>query len=93
MSPEKIASLVKEAIAQQQQMAPQKPETRVQFDSNTNSPFVVTFSKRGFAIDDTRLSFEVLEDAISKEYLITLKSGLTLDAVKMQKILKYKNLY
>jgi len=92
---EKILSLVKEAMAQAPPpaQAPQKSETRVQFDSHTDNPFVAVFSQRGFSIDGTRLSFETLEDAISKEYSITLNTGLVLDAVRMQKIVKYKNLY
>lgn len=89
---ENIMRLVNEAL-------PQKPKrtgsTRVQFDTKTEAPWTATFSQRGFSIDGTRLSFELLEDAISKNYVITLNSGqgLVLDAVKMQKILKYKDLY
>jgi hypothetical protein len=93
---DKIIQLVHEAMVKSQQpgvQTPKKPSTNVQFDSQTESPFIVTFSQRGFSIDGTRLSFETLEDAISKEYSITLKNGLQLDAVRMQKILKYKNLY
>lgn len=93
---EKIITLVKEAMAQmpaQSQQSPQRSSTNVQFDSQTANPFIATFSQRGFSIDGTRLSFETLEDAISKEYTITLKNGLVLDAVRMQKILKYKTLY
>lgn len=92
---QKIVSLVKEALAQQPAPVQRKPETTVQFDSQTEQPFVVTFSERGFSIDGTRLSFEALEDALSKEYNITLASGqgIELDAVRMQKILKYKTLY
>jgi len=75
----------------------QKPErkpTKVTFDKSSN-PFSVIFSERGFLIEDTRMSFEELETAISKKYNIVLNngSGLNLDAVKMQKILKYKDLY
>lgn len=89
---ESIVRLVNEAL-------PQKPKrkgsTRVQFDTKTESPWMAIFSQRGFSIDGTRLSFELLEDAISKNYTITLDNGqgMTLDAVKMQKILKYKDLY
>ena len=93
--PKKILDLVKEAIGQAPTQQVRKPETNVQFDAQTENPFVVTFSERGFSIDGTRLSFETLEDAISKEYTITLGSGegRVLDAVLMQKILKYKTLY
>lgn len=75
--------------------APKRKATKVIFDKSTGSPFEVVFSERGFLIDGTRMSFEELETAISKEYNIVLKSGqgLTLDAVKMQKILKYKDIY
>ena len=76
-------------------MQPRKPQTTVQFDSKTPNPFIVVFSERGFLIDGTRMSFEALEDAISKEYDIILNkgNGIHLDAVRMQKILKYKDLY
>ncbi|HUS51372.1 MAG TPA: hypothetical protein VMZ91_14480 [Candidatus Paceibacterota bacterium] len=72
----------------------QKKPTKVIFDKNSQ-PFEVIFSERGFLIEDTRMSFEELETAISKKYNITLNygNGLVLDAVKMQKILKYKDLY
>jgi len=83
-----ILKLVKEALSQMPPQVPQqqarKPETVVQFDSQTESPFAVVYS-----------SFETLEDAISKQYTLTLQNGegLVLDAVAMQKILKYKTLY
>lgn len=69
-----------------------KPK-KVIFDKSTGSPFEVVFSERGFLIEDTRMSFEDLETAISKNYNITLNGGkgTVLDAVKMQKILKYKD--
>ena len=65
----------------------------VKFDTKTKNPFQVKFSERGFSVDDTRLSFELLETAISKNFNITLNGGqgLVLDAVKMQKIMKYKD--
>lgn len=71
---------------------PQKP-TMVIFDKSTGKPWQALFTERGFEIEDTRLSFEELETAISKEYTITLKNGqgMVLDAVKMQKILKRKD--
>ena len=55
--------------------------------------YVVTFSERGFLIGNTRMSFEEIKTAISKEYTITLKDGTVLDAVKMQQILKYEDKY
>lgn len=75
--------------------APKRKPTKVIFDKSTGAPFEVIFSERGFAIEGTRISFEELETAISKNYNITLEGGkgLALDAVKMQKILKYKDLY
>ena len=74
---------------------PTRKPTKVNFDKNSDQPYSVIFSERGFSIDNTRMSFEELETAISKNYNITLDggNGLTLDAVKMQKILKYKDLY
>ena len=63
----------------------------VKFDKNTQRPFDVKFTERGFSIEGTRLSFEALEIALSKNYTITLNNGkgLMLDAIRMQKILKY----
>ena len=74
---------------------PKRKATKVIFDKSTGAPFEVIFSERGFSIEGTRISFEELETAISKDYNITLQSGkgLQLDAVKMQKILKYKEIY
>ncbi|MDG1949702.1 MAG: hypothetical protein P8J32_02665 [bacterium] len=94
----RILEVVKEALNQAPQ-APQqqqrKPETTVQFDSQSDAPFNVVFSERGFSIDGTRMSFETIEDAISKQYTITLDNGQgrVLDGVLIQKILKYKSLY
>lgn len=70
-----------------------KKDVLVRFDTKTNSPFVVKFTDRGFLVGDTRLSFEIIEKAISKQFSLTLKNGLVLTPVKMQKILKYKNRY
>ena len=86
-----IMQMVNEAL----QGIPKKTSTTVEFDTKTDKPWKATFSQRGFSVEGTRLSFELLEDAISKEYVITLSSGqgLVLDAVKMQKLLKYKDLY
>lgn len=72
---------------------PKKASTTVEFDTKTGSPWKVSFSERGFLLGDTRLSFEILHDALRKGYSITLKDGTQLDAVKMQKILKYEDLY
>lgn len=82
-------------IAPTQAPRPKVKPTKVIFDKSTGAPFEVVFSERGFAIEGTRMSFEELETAISKNYNITLDSGkgLSLDAVKMQKILKYKDIY
>lgn len=65
----------------------------VKFDQNTQAPFEAKFTERGFSINGTRLSFEALENALSKNYTITLNNGkgLMLDAIRMQKILKYKD--
>lgn len=68
-----------------------KKDMIVRFDTKTNSPFIVKFTDRGFLVGDTRLSFNLIEKAISKQFSLTLKNGLVLTPVKMQKILKYKN--
>lgn len=65
----------------------------VRFNKGLENEYVVEFSERGFEISDTRMSFEEIKHAISKEYTITLKDGTVLDAVKMQQILKYENLF
>lgn len=73
-----------------------KPEkTIVKFEGNTDHPFNVTFSERGFLIGNTRMSFEDIEEAISKEYNIVLNrgEGLELTQSRMNEILKYKDLY
>jgi predicted nucleic acid-binding Zn-ribbon protein len=72
---------------------PKKKELIVRFDTNTPTPFTVKFTSRGFVVGNTRLSFELLDKAISKQFSVTLKNGLVLTPVKMQKILKYKNRY
>ena len=68
--------------------------TKVVFDKSTN-PFEVQFSERGFEIKGERFSFEFIETALSKNITITLDNGkgITLDRIKMDKILKYKDLY
>lgn len=70
-----------------------KQSFKVQFEKSSGQPFEVFFTERGFKIGETRLSFETIEDAISKNFTITLDGGkgIVLDAVRMQKILKYKN--
>lgn len=70
---------------------PQKKDLIVRFDTKTNFPFIVKFTDRGFLVGDTRLSFDLIERAIAKQFSLTLKNGLVLTPVKMQKILKYKN--
>ncbi len=73
--------------------APKKQIIRVKFDTKTDHPFEAVFSERGFLIGNTRLSFEVIETALSKNFSITLDggAGLVLDAIRMQKLLKYKD--
>ena len=70
-----------------------KPTFKVKFEGSTPSAFEVVFSERGFKIGETRLSFETIEEALSKNFIITLDNGngLVLDAVRMQKILRYKH--
>ncbi len=74
---------------------PSNKVTLVKFDQNSEQPFEVKFSARGFSVDGTRLSFELLEQALSKNFSITLNggTGMVLTPVKMQKIMKYKDLY
>lgn len=92
-----IKDLIKEAVTsfmeQDINPTPSKEATIVKFDSSSPAPWEVKFTERGFLIDGTRLSFEELEHALSKDYSIELNSGMKLNAVKMQAILKYKNLY
>ena len=88
-------TLLNEEFPPSYEEAPQekvKPKG-VRFNPGLQNEYVVTFSERGFLIDNTRLSFEEIENAVSKEYTITLKSGTVLDAVKMQQILKYKDIF
>lgn len=65
----------------------------VKFDKNTQQPFDVKFTKRGFSIEGTRLGFETIENALSKNYIITLNGGkgFVLNPIRMQQILKYKD--
>jgi len=77
-----------------QAVAPiQKDPKMVRFNGGTEAEYQVLFSERGFMMDDTRMSFEEIHNALSKEYIITLKGGTVLDAVKMQQILKYKEMF
>lgn len=92
----KIAQKLKEGILLMKEAVPNgKPLiTKVVFDKSTN-PFEVFFSERGFEIAGERFSFEFIETALSKNITITLDNGkgLMLDRIKMDKILKYKDLY
>lgn len=84
------------AQSEEQPVAKPKPsKSVVKFDSNTDTPYTVTFSERGFSIGGTRLSFETLHNAISKGYNIVLDQGqgLELTPVRMQQILKYEDKY
>lgn len=65
----------------------------IRFNKGLENEYIVTFSQRGFLIGNTRLSFEEIKSAVSKEYIITLKDGTVLDAVKMQQILKYEDIF
>lgn len=84
---------VNRALPQNTIQQPKKKALQVNFDKNTQAPFQVLFSERGFLVNGTRLSFELVETALSKNLMITLDNGagLVLDAIKMQKILKYKD--
>ncbi len=85
-------AMPQQAIIPQQAVIPKKT-LKVTFDSKTAQPYEVSFTERGFLIGNTRLSFEVIETALSKNFNITLDggTGMVLDAIKMQKILKYKD--
>jgi len=97
-----IKEIIMEILKEQETQNPipevKKPKkTVVVFDKSTNNSFKVVFSQRGFVVNDykDRLSFEDLENAIAKNYNIVLDhgNGINLDVIKMNKILKYKNLY
>lgn len=89
--------MVRRNFARMEEQEGDAPVTKktlvVNFDKSSEQPFQVKFTERGFLIGDTRLSFEILEVAISKEFNMVLNNGtgLVLDAVRMQKILKYKD--
>ena len=70
-----------------------KNRVKVVFDKSSSAPWEVIFSERGFLVGDTRLSFEEIKNALSKNYQIVLEggNGLVLDGVKMQSILKYED--
>jgi len=97
---EEISNILKEALLNEEfpssyEAVPQetiKPQA-VRFNPGLETEYIVTFSERGFLLGSTRLSFEEIQNALSKEYTITLKDGTVLDAVKMQQILKYKDKY
>lgn len=82
-------------VATVNQMPVKKVKAKlVKFDKKTETPFEVLFTQRGFLVNNTRFSFEEIETALSKKYNIILDqgNGLVLDAVRMQKILKYKDI-
>lgn len=81
----------KKAISPSQKV--KKKNVIIQFGKGTKYPFYVNFTQRGFLIGETRLSFELLEKALSKNFTITLKDGFVLNNVRMQQILRYKNVY
>lgn len=84
---EQVVTATAEAQAQK------KKPTKVIFDKSSSAPWEVVFSERGFLVGDTRLSFEEIKNALSKNYQIVLDAGngLVLDGVKMQSILKYED--
>lgn len=88
---ESVETNKSEVSIQKQNVEPKKKDMIVRFDTKSNSPFLVKFTDRGFLVGDTRLSFSLIQKAISKQFSLTLKNGLVLTPVKMQKILKYKN--
>lgn len=89
--------LLEEKIGSMAPIEPQskKKPVKVVFDKSSPKAWDVVFSERGFLIDNTRLSFEELKNALSKGYNIALNGGkgLILDAVKMQSIMKYEDLF
>lgn len=93
-----ILRVLKEGIEKMktihEDIAPEINNTKVIFDKSTQ-PFEVEYSERGFEINGVRFSFEFLETALSKKVFIVLDKGqgITLDSVKIEKILKYKYLY
>lgn len=96
---EEISKILREELSEQEfAPAPAAPKKimkpkAVRFNKGLENEYQIIFSERGFLIGGTRMSFEEIENAISKEYTITLKDGTVLDAVKMQQILKYKDMF
>jgi len=92
---QKAMRAVAQSPAPSQEPVSEKPKkkARVIFDKDTDNPYSVTFSERGFDVDGTRLNFDLLKYAISKDFHIKLSGGegLELTPVKMQKILKYED--
>lgn len=90
---EQFASSIAEAQAQSQAQQGKKKPVKVVFDKSSSAPWEVVFSERGFLVGDTRLSFEEIKNALSKNYQIVLDGGkgVVLDGVKMQSILKYED--
>lgn len=89
------APVPSQQVQQTPEARPQRMEKpkAVRFNKGLENEFTIVFSERGFLVGDTRMSFEELEHALSKEYTITTNNGTVLDAVKMQQILKYKDLF
>ncbi len=87
---EKIEQVASAAVETQAQ---KKKPVKVIFDKSSSAPWEVVFSERGFLVGETRLSFEEIKNALSKNYQIVLDAGngLVLDGVKMQSILKYED--
>lgn len=87
---EKIEQVANAAVEAQ---AEKKKPVKVVFDKSSAAPWEVIFSERGFLVGETRLSFEEIKNALSKNYQIVLDAGngLVLDGVKMQSILKYED--
>lgn len=87
---EKIEQVANVAVETQAQ---KKKPVKVIFDKSSSAPWEVVFSERGFLVGETRLSFEEIKNALSKNYQIVLDAGngLVLDGVKMQSILKYED--
>ena len=87
---EKIEQVANAAVEVQ---AEKKKPVKVVFDKSSATPWEVVFSERGFLVGETRLSFEEIKNALSKNYQIVLDAGngLVLDGVKMQSILKYED--
>lgn len=94
----KVLKILKEGISKikavNENTNTEAKETKVIFDKSTQ-PFEVVYSERGFDINGVRFSFDFLETALSKKVHIALDEGkgLVLDNVRIEKILKYEDLY